>query len=93
MTIRRPKPAIGYKKSNGRRGDIQGQPPDVGKLGQEGGAARQRVDPAATYSRIFESMTKVTGPSLTSVISIFAAKRPVTTGRPSAALAKRLKLS
>ena len=31
---------------------------------------------ALAYSRVFESMTSVTGPSLTRATSIFAAKRP-----------------
>ena len=39
------------------------------------------------YSRVLVSMTSVTGPSLTRATCIIAPKRPVATGRPSAAVA------
>ena len=42
-----------------------------------------------SYSRVFESIMIVTGPSFTSVTAIFAPNWPQATGRPSSAVACR----
>lgn len=59
--------------------DLSGVPrvsPSQGKLSDSPAGSR--------YSRILESTTKVTGPSLTKETDIMAANLPVATGRPSA---------